>query len=61
MEKLDWLHAIPEKNLEGWKSRFEATIDRCKNKYTNASDLQSRAEDKLSQINEELESRQRSA
>lgn len=61
MDKLDWLHAVPEKSLEGWKSRFEGVVDRCKNKYTNASDLQSRAEDKLSQINEELESRKQSA
>lgn len=61
MEKLDWLHMVPEKKLEVWKLRFEGVVDRCKTKYTNASDLQSRAEDKLSQINEELESRQQSA
>ncbi len=60
MAKMDWLHLIPTKRLEQNKAHFEGTVDRCKNKYQNASDLQKRAEDKLSQINEELAKRQQS-
>jgi hypothetical protein len=60
MERMDWLHLVPSQRLEQNKVLFEGMVDRCKNKYQNASDLQKRAEDKLSQINEELAKRQQS-